>query len=180
MPCYSPITAWQSIKIHPQTNKTTILFKPPRMYSKAFNSIQLPCGQCIGCRLERSRQWAIRCVHEAELHEENCFITLTFSPENINKKGTLIKADFQKFMKRLRKKYIGKVIRYMHCGEYGEIGNRPHHHACIFGLDFKDKIYWKNSESGKRIYTSETLNVSPGMTSSTKKGMRSPPENSVL
>ena len=43
--------------------------------------LEIPCGQCIGCKLERSRQWAMRCVHEALLHEENSFITLTYAPE---------------------------------------------------------------------------------------------------
>ena len=35
--------------------------------------LTLPCGNCIGCRLERSRQWAVRCMHEASLYEDNCF-----------------------------------------------------------------------------------------------------------
>lgn len=44
------------------------------------------------------------------------------------------------------------------CGEYGEGGTRrPHYHACIFNADFPDKVYFKKSETGEKLYTSETL-----------------------
>lgn len=66
------------------------------------HELTLPCGQCIGCKLEHSRQWAMRCIHEAQLHSNNCFITLTYAPENLPPDGGLIKRDFQLFMKRLR------------------------------------------------------------------------------
>ena len=52
-------------------------------WTGAGKSILLPCGQCIGCRLDRSRAWAMRCIHEASLHDENCFITLTYNAENL-------------------------------------------------------------------------------------------------
>ncbi len=118
--------------------------------------LEVPCGQCIGCRLERSRQWAIRCVHEASLHENKCFITLTFNNENLDSSGSLVKSDFQKFMKRLRKKY-GENIRYFHCGEYGTDFGRPHHHACIFGFDFPDKEIHKITKSGDKLYRANSL-----------------------
>lgn len=101
--------------------------------------VTVPCGQCIGCRLERSRQWAIRCTHEVSLHEKNCFITLTYAPEYLPKGGTLVKKHFQDFMKRLRF-FNGSGIRYFHCGEYGEKTQRPHYHALLFNFDFSDKI----------------------------------------
>jgi len=116
----------------------------------------VPCGRCIGCRLERSRQWALRCVHEASLYERNTFITLTYDPENLPPSGTLVKKDFQDFMKRLRRKYPDK-IRYFHCGEYGEQLARPHYHACLFNFDFADKLLWKKSDGGD-LYVSESLN----------------------
>lgn len=118
---------------------------------------EVPCGRCTGCRLERSRQWAMRCVHEASLHDDNCFITLTYSPENLPSTGSLVKADFQKFMKRLRKRYTGKTIRYFMCGEYGEKNNRPHYHAILFGLNFPDWRYVETSPSGHEVYTSAIL-----------------------
>lgn len=117
--------------------------------------LSLPCGQCIGCRLERSRQWAIRCVHEASLYERNCFITLTFAPEHLPKSGSLDKRDFQLFMKRLRKRY-GAGVRYFHCGEYGEKGGRPHYHACLFNFDFDDRELW-STRGGVKLFTSKAL-----------------------
>lgn len=104
--------------------------------------VELPCGRCIGCRLERSRQWAVRCMHEAKLHAENCFITLTYNDESLPIDGSLHVEDWQKFIKRLRKR-IGSQIRYFHCGEYGERLSRPHYHACLFGYRFPDLIPWQ-------------------------------------
>jgi hypothetical protein len=146
MPCYHPLLAYKL------DGKVT--FNKPFAYAKGFN---LPCGQCIGCRLSYSRQWAIRCVHEAQMHEESCFITLTFSPEEMAKRdnpASLDVTEFQRFMKRLRKKY-GKV-RFFHCGEYGEKNKRPHYHALLFGLDFKDKELFSKRDD-VRLYTSQSL-----------------------
>lgn len=120
-------------------------------------TLELPCGQCIGCRLERSRQWAMRCLHESSLHDHNCFITLTYDDSNLPPGGSLDYADFQKFMKRLRKR-IKSPVRFYVGGEYGENGTiRPHFHACIFGYDFLDKVYFKKTSSGEKIYTSKLL-----------------------
>ena len=103
----------------------------------------VPCGQCTGCRLERSRQWAVRCMHEASLHQDNCFITLTYRDDELPDYGSLVVEDFQRFLKRLRKR-VGK-FRYFHCGEYGERFRRPHYHALLFGFDFRDKVPWRMS-----------------------------------
>jgi len=106
-----------------------------------FKQFVLPCGRCIGCRLERSRQWAVRMMHEASLHQDNCFITLTYDNEHLPKNASLVKRDFQLFMKRLRKAYPAVRIRFFHCGEYGEQYGRPHYHAILFGFDFPDKYF---------------------------------------
>src|SRR4051794_29862641 len=100
MPCFRPLKGYRARVTNPDTGKRSIVFNA----RKGFNDlpVDLPCGQCIGCRLERSRQWAIRCSHEAKLHEENCFITLTYAPEHLPPGGTLVVKDFQDFMKRLR------------------------------------------------------------------------------
>lgn len=119
--------------------------------------LQLPCGQCVGCRLERSRQWATRCLHEASLHSENAFITLTYDPANYPPGGSLDYSHFQKFLKRLRKQISPKPVRFYMCGEYGPELQRPHYHACLFGVDFPDKIPWKKTESGSTIYRSAFL-----------------------
>lgn len=157
VPCYKPLTAWYSKGFNP-SGKRGITFNP-REALEPDCPLDLPCGQCVGCRLERSRQWAVRCVHEAQLHEDNCFITLTFSPECLEAREnpySLDVADFQKFMKRLRKHFNGKRVRYFHCGEYGEKYGRPHYHAILFGLDFEDKELLR-VVNGHRLYRSPTL-----------------------
>jgi len=149
MPCYHPISAFQCAD-------GSIVFHERRWFNTVKN-LSLPCGQCIGCRLERSRQWAMRCVHEAQMHEENCFITLTYNNENLPHDNSLHHDHFQRFIKRLRKGVSPKLIRYYMAGEYGEQFGRPHYHACIFGHQFKDKKIYKKTDAGSLIYTSEEL-----------------------
>ena len=153
MACYHPILAYKSRTTN-ENGKRGIVFNPNDGYPDL--RVTLPCGQCIGCRLERSRQWAIRCMHESQLHEENCFLTLTFDQENLDQGGSLVKADFQNFMKRLRRFAEPDKIRYFHCGEYGEISQRPHHHAILFGIDFTDKQLLQK-ERDVSLYTSDQL-----------------------
>ena len=124
--------------------------------------LQLPCGQCIECRLKRSREWAMRCMHEASLYDSNCFITLTFNDDYVDPVLSLRKHHFQKFMKRLRK-YLSsdgsassRRVRYFHAGEYGEKFGRPHHHAILFNYDFPDKILCRQ-DKGFNYYRSELL-----------------------
>lgn len=152
MPCYSPLTGYYSRYLNP-TGKRSIVFNIRE--AQDDNPVPLPCGQCIGCRLERSRQWAIRCVHEASLYLHNSFITLTYDQQNLPEDKSLNKTHFQLFMKRLRKKY-GPNIRYFHCGEYGEKFSRPHYHACLFNFDFRDKKLYK-CVNDINLYTSESL-----------------------
>lgn len=137
MPCFRPITA--RLYRNEFTGRQAISFGqiPLGFGGCDYKPVQLPCGQCIGCRLERSRKWAMRCVMEASMHKQNCFVTLTYDDEHLPPDGDTWKRDFVLFMKRLRKKY-GKV-RFFHCGEYGERNGRPHHHAILFGIDFSDR-----------------------------------------
>lgn len=105
-----------------------------------FDKLQeVPCGQCIGCRLEKASQWASRCIHEAQLYENNCFITLTYSPEHLPEDGSVNKDALKNFIRRLRNQ-TEKQIRYYACGEYGDSGGRPHYHALLFNYDFADKV----------------------------------------
>lgn len=151
MPCYHPLDAFQIWQ--PSPAKSIITFKHNAPDAKP---IKLPCGQCVGCRLERSRQWAIRCQHEAMMHKQNCFITLTYSNKYLPDDGSLKLEDFQRFMKRLRKKY-GDGIRFYHCGEYGEKLGRPHYHACLFNFDFPDKYFFKKTKQGHDVWRSPSL-----------------------
>lgn len=95
-------------------------------------------------------------MHEASLHKENCFLTLTYSDENLPPDRSLVKSDFQKFMKRLRDRFDYKPIKFFHCGEYGEQELRPHYHAAIFGHDFPDKEVWRVRD-GIPLYISDLL-----------------------
>ncbi|AXH74734.1 MAG: replication initiator protein [Microviridae sp.] len=117
----------------------------------------LPCGRCTGCRLERSRQWAVRCMHEASLHKKNCFLTLTFDSEHCPRDMSLNYRVFQLFMKRFRKIVSPVPLRFYMCGEYGELFGRPHYHALIFGYDFPDKAYYSKSGAGETVYISDLL-----------------------
>lgn len=117
MACFKPLKAWRTSE--PTSNgKRKIAFKKS---APSDERLRLKCGQCIGCRLAQSKEWAIRAVHEASLHHRNCFITLTWSPDHINTSGTLEKRPFQLFMKKLRKAYTPNRIRFLHCGEYGSV-----------------------------------------------------------
>lgn len=114
-----------------------------RGISNPPNVVSVPCGRCMGCKLERSRQWAVRQMHESKMHSENCFVTLTFAPEHLPTDGSLCRKHMQDFMKRLRKKFSDRKIRYFLCGEYGDRLGRPHYHICLFGLHFVDRKVWK-------------------------------------
>ncbi len=151
MPCYHPLSAYQCAD-------GSIVFYESKRHD-TVKSLSLPCGQCVGCRLERSRQWAIRCMHEAQMHTQNCFITLTYDDAHLPSDRSLHYRDFQLFIKRLRKRYPGRRIRYYMAGEYGENFGRPHWHACIFGLDFDDKKLWKRTSANSLLYRSENLEL---------------------
>lgn len=118
--------------------------------------VDLPCGQCITCRLAKAQAWATRAVHEAQMHERNCFITLTYDDEHLPEDGSLDVRDWQLFAKRLRKK-VGP-FRFLHCGEYGDNTHRPHYHALLFGLDFhRDRKPWNYHGSSSQLWISDTL-----------------------
>jgi len=174
MPCTKPLLAYRSLSEYSENGNAKIYFKKPLTQDRPTEEVELPCGQCMSCRISRSREWALRCTHEASHWEQNCFITLTINDQNLSNKtkeckkcpiykkndnhkceeGSLCKRDFQLFMKRLRKRYQGYEpipgtkrypIRYFHCGEYGAQLRRPHHHACIFNFNFPDRVLWKRA-----------------------------------
>lgn len=154
MTCYHPLKAYQTSALT-SNGKNTIVFAKYAP-SNTVEKIQLPCGRCIGCKLDLSISWAIRCSEEAQLHHQNCFITLTYSEKHHPWDGSLIPSHFVKFMKRLRKYSNPNKVRYYMCGEYGENFSRPHFHACIFGIDFPDKELFRSNE-GLLLFTSEIL-----------------------
>lgn len=142
MTCYSPLRGYRA-------REGRIVFKRSQAITGA--AVDVACGQCIGCRLARSRTWALRCMHEASLYEDNCFITLTYANEYLPDGNTLVVKHFQDFMKRLRFRYAPRSIRFYACGEYGELFERPHYHALLFNWNFPDKYIWKKGNSGEDL-----------------------------
>ncbi len=124
MPCYHPIE---------------VMIKRKSLYTeRRLGAHQVvPCGNCIGCRQEQSRQWAVRIMHESRMHENNAFVTLTLDKKHLNENRELCAKDFSRFVKDLRKTQERR-ISFFGCGEYGETTGRPHYHALLFGVDFLD------------------------------------------
>lgn len=178
MTCYSPMVLYKSrMGRNPETGKW-----PLTGIRDGYKDlpVTLPCGRCIGCRLETSRQWAIRCLHESQEHLPsdyekfktplgeknrpilNCFITLTYRDSSLihgYAHPTLYPKHLQNFWKYFRKAY-GAGIRFFACGEYATDETktqRPHYHACVFGFDFPDRIY-SHTKNGIAVYNSESLN----------------------
>ncbi len=167
MTCYHPNTAHYA-GLNTNGNKL-IKFGLPEKSGQ--EGLLLPCGQCIGCRLDRSIMWAARCMHEKQMHLDAQFITLTYAIEP--QYGSLNPPDFVNFMKRYRlslnrdiPEFLDKekliknpdftILRFFHGAEYGDNLKRPHHHACIFGHDFEDKEIFSECE-GIITYYSPTL-----------------------
>lgn len=97
-------------------------------------TIPFGCGQCLPCRINRSRQWAWRQFLESLCHDANCFITLTYDPEHLPRDGSLEPEVVRLFLMRLRKQIYPVRVRYFLVGEYGEQSYRPHYHLSLFGL----------------------------------------------
>lgn len=170
MSCYYPLKGYEC-GVNPLTGKKNIKVVPygsdpwPNQ-----EPIMIPCGKCIGCRLDYSKQWANRCLLEMMYHERNCFVTLTYDDFHVpharytdSDSGCLVdnltlrSRDLQLFVKRLRKYFSPDSIRYFGCGEYGDDTYRPHYHIVLFGIDFDDKEFYKKSTTGFDIFTSPAL-----------------------
>lgn len=162
MACYHPIHRCYTNQMGPTLTGGFRLVSPSSQYA-SNRSVLVPCGRCIGCRLEKSRQWAGRIMAEAQLHLDNTFITLTYRDEELvyggQSHGILVPRHLELFWKRLRKYLGGRRIGYFACGEYGDKSSRPHYHACVFGFDFPDQVYSSTSDSGHPIYRSAILDA---------------------
>lgn len=156
MRCFAPIQAYYGDKVNPETGKRPMVFKVGASHSGVRQ--MLPCGNCLGCKLERSRVWAMRMLHERKMHDQSCFLTLTYDNENLPTVGTLVKEHLQGFHKRLHNRLLdlrGRGIRYYGVGEYGDITRRPHYHSIVFGFDFPDKLMYSENRRGDKIYSSK-------------------------
>lgn len=110
---------------------------------------EVACGSCTACRLQRTREWRLRCLHELESWRRASFVTWTYDPSTLPQgdfggslrqlvPSTLVKRDLQLGVKRLRKA-VGRM-RYYSCGEYGEKDGRPHYHGVVFGTEDVTRI----------------------------------------
>lgn len=177
MGCDFPLKAYRSAKQRGPSGKPLLTFNP----QEAFNStspIEVPCNNCVGCKLEYARQWSIRIMHEKKFYSESCFISLTYDDQSVPQDYGLDLRELQLFNKKLRRSltmtmkhrrrehsahirryclHHTKKIRFFACGEYGDLNGRPHYHAIIFNHDWADRTYVGMSESGEKIYTSEAL-----------------------
>lgn len=135
-----------------------------------YEQILLPCGKCIGCRLEYSRQWANRCVMESMMHPKNTcwFLTLTIDDDHlheyITRKGfaTVKTSDISKFIKALRGRWaeehnITEGIRFFGASEYGDTTARPHYHVLVFGCPLFDLEFYKYNGQGDVLFKSSEL-----------------------
>lgn len=174
MPCYHPVPARQepprkafmdgahivvpgAVVLHPQLGTA---------------NMSVPCGRCLGCKSRRGQEWAARVLHELRNHDAAIFATLTYAPEHLPSSGELVPRDLSLFLKRLRQAMArrrgrspdirGHRLRYLACGEYGDIGGRPHYHAILFGVGFNDEqtatATLKTSPTLTRLWGKGTVN----------------------
>lgn len=169
MVCTSPLFA--KTTIDPYTGKKSNCFIPslvqqfrdgnqPSVVGQDANLefiSRFNCGQCISCRLARSREWATRCCNEALMHDQNCFLTLTYDDDHLPPDGSIRIKEMQSFMKRLKKKFSSYNIRRFYSGEYGDITYRPHYHCILFGIDFSHDRKLLFVKDDYRYYNSESL-----------------------
>lgn len=172
MPCRAPLEAAQSNGEKPVIYKRG---RRPTTLAEGYDALEIPCGRCIGCRLEKSRQWGVRLACEmAYLWEEldlpSTFVTLTYDEEHLPIDRSLVPEHLQLFIKRLRERIRPHKIRHFSAGEYGgqcqlhELDNcpscgpiqRPHYHSIIIGWAFPDRIQTGERE-GYPVYKSEQL-----------------------
>ena len=125
----------------------------------------IPCGKCIGCRLDYSKEWANRAYLESTLYPDaNWFVTLTYEDpfltikdeftdkngftwtiEN-NERATLVPEELHRFLNTFRqimlREYGVKGIRFMACGEYGEQNLRPHYHIILLNCPIPEETFY--------------------------------------
>lgn len=147
----------------------------------------IPCGQCLACRLDYSRQWAIRCMLEAKYHTYNIFLTLTYDDAHVplcdvidKNTGQILhgyqalkRKDLTDFIKRMRAYWSNHydpvsgqgvnfacdspLLRFFYCGEYGERSHRPHYHLIVFNCQVPDLEVIKTSRAGYKVFTSQII-----------------------
>lgn len=153
MPCFFPTPALDDngkVRLHPPLGTS---------------NLQIPCGKCLGCRVQQSQDWATRIMHECQDHRETKFLTLTYDedhlpydlrPEHLSGFIRNLRFHLKDGHEELRGNPRGSVyyrkLRYFAAGEYGEVTQRPHYHMVLFGLGFRDEAPY-----GSTLYHSAAL-----------------------
>lgn len=140
----------------------------PRTYQNGYahDFIQIPCGRCIGCRIDYSRSWADRLTYHS-FGKENCsyFLTLTYDDEHLSQEDyipnydiyTLNYSHMDKFIKKFRNKFRDSQVDYYYAGEYGDSSFRQHFHMICFNAFIPDLQFYKLNPLGDILYTSSIL-----------------------
>lgn len=192
MPCYHPMirientNKWEKAtdghRYHPAT-----IEQPHDLYNRleeikdniSYRYNILPCGKCIGCKLEYSREWANRGYLEAKCWKQNWFVTITYDEDHLTIQeettdeneitwtnegdwnGTLVPKELTQFIKNIRqimkREYKEDGIRFMACGEYGEEGERPHYHIIFFNLNLPPETFYNPKIINKETYWQNTI-----------------------
>lgn len=163
MSCYHPLLGQFYVDASTGERKVSIShlerydFITKKVVKRDYNEIKsvdpdaflVPCGKCIGCKMDYSRAWADRMMLELESNNGKAvFITLTYDDYHLvnkngfsldekvdrgsfqcsldgkllyNDYGSLYKKHLQLFMKKLRKELDKQQIkvRFYAVGEYG-------------------------------------------------------------
>lgn len=180
MACFHPLPA--VFKYPPDPRKPVYVGKENEILSptliketgELLEPFKVPCGRCIGCRLDYSRFWADRLVMESLTLPENqsWFVTLTYDPQyeselcSFASDGTPVlslKPDhFRKFIKDFRRyfeyHYDLHDLRFYLAGEYGDRNHRPHFHFLLFGVDLEPFLEpWFVNQNHDQIYTCDLI-----------------------
>lgn len=144
----------------------------PRTYTKVgfryyhHDFIKVPCGKCIGCRIDYSRSWADRMTYHSFGKEGiSYFFTLTYDDDHLDELEhsdnydlyALNYDDMTLFIKRLRKRFPDMSLDYYYSGEYGDNSFRPHFHMIVYNLLIPDLQFWKLNDNGDPLYSSAII-----------------------
>lgn len=154
--CYRPLQAWQG-----PGGGRPLIGRPTHGVDGRF--LELPCGKCIGCFMDRGLMWKTRIIHESLCWPESVMVTLQYRDDALPASFSLEYSHFQLFMKRLRFDLTGvgelpdgrKPIRFFVAGEYGGKTFRPHWHAVLFNARLDDARWW--TRKGLSVGHSERL-----------------------
>lgn len=120
--------------------------------------LMVPCGGCLGCRMDYAQQWALRCQLELRDHTSAVFTTLTYDEDHVPVTLPLPHEALPPFLKRLRKS-LNKKIRFYASAEYGERTKRPHYHAVLYGVHPDDA---RAIDAAWRVGHTRTEEITPG------------------